>query len=122
MKGGNDSDGYILLCRTHRDAEETLKELEGDNDSDDNFSDSENIAERFGIFEEQGPSKSCWQKYQPKVWQLLEDPYSSKGAEVGSCPAGHKRFSHPELSSQTSNKCSLKTVMLCLMFANICEH
>ena len=43
--------------------------------------------------------------------------------EFANCTqARHKRFSHLELFSQTSNNCSLKTVMLCLMFANIYEQ
>ena len=37
-------------------------------------------------------------------------------------PSQTHTFSHLELSPQTSNKCSLKTVMLCKMFANIGEH
>ena len=53
--------------------------------------------------------------------QLIFDNQMQLGL-LNYTPARHKRFSHLELSSRTSNKCSLKTVMLCLMFANICKH
>ena len=58
------------------------------------------------------------------LWNFVNDLRYNyfKPVEHFASPARHKHFLHLKLSSQTSNKCSLKTVMHCLMFANICEH
>ena len=74
-----------MTYSTHRDAQETLAELDGggdDDDEDDNTMDDE-IARRFGIMEDNdGNRPSYWGMWRPKVWSLLEEPYSSKGAQV----------------------------------------
>lgn len=69
---------------THREAQETLAEFDGgDLDQQDDDFDEDDIAQRFGI-EEGGEQKqmSLWQKWQPKIWTLVEEPYSSRAAEV----------------------------------------
>ena len=69
-----------LTYRQHRDAQETLKAFEGvefENDFDDD-DDPFNMAE-----EERNESSSCWERWQPKVWSLMDDPQSSKLAKVG---------------------------------------
>ncbi len=71
-----------MIYRTHRDAQETLKELDGiDSDLTDS-DDEDNVAERFGIIEDDAPVKTCWEKWQPKMWTMLDDPYSTKAAWV----------------------------------------
>lgn len=66
-----------LTYRQHRDAQETLKGFEGvefqiDFEDDDPFMIEEEINERIG----------CWERWQPKVWSLMDDPQSSKLAKV----------------------------------------
>lgn len=69
--------------RTHRDAQETLKELEGNDDGDiSDEEDSSYVAQRFGIQEDVVRERTLWQRLQPKIWSLLEDPNSSRGAQV----------------------------------------
>ncbi|XP_037627655.1 potassium voltage-gated channel subfamily C member 4 isoform X1 [Sebastes umbrosus] len=67
-----------MTYRQHRDAEEALETFEPpDPDTDD----EREMPRRFGI--EDGPdrsSRSCCQVWQPKVWALFEDPYSSRAA------------------------------------------
>ena len=50
---------------------------------------------------------------------LLERKEDNLVVRPNSSPARHKRFSQLELSSQTSTKRSLKTVMLCF---NVCKR
>ncbi|KAK2168114.1 hypothetical protein LSH36_20g06035 [Paralvinella palmiformis] len=77
-----------MTYRSHRDAQETLKEL--NIQSDDNGTEEENaelnryIKERFGIeaADHDDVSQNCWERYRPKVWTLLEEPNSSRGAKV----------------------------------------
>ena len=69
-----------MQYRTHREAQETLAELDlGEEDEED---DDEDVALRFGIHEEDSPDLNCWQKWQPKIWTVLEEPSSSKGSQV----------------------------------------
>lgn len=67
--------------RAHRDAQDTLAEFDGDEDDD---SDEDNIAERFGIAEATGPNKTFWERWQPPIWKLVEEPSSSTAAQVSS--------------------------------------
>ena len=68
----------------HRDAQETLAKLTGndDNDSMDNSDDDDDVARIFGIQEEERQARGWYSKWQPRVWLLLEDPYSSRAATV----------------------------------------
>lgn len=73
-----------LTYRQHRDAQVTLAAFEGvefENEFDD---DDEPDMERFGftLSAENEPDKSCFEKYQPKIWTLMEEPHSSKLAKV----------------------------------------
>ena len=74
-----------MTYRTHRDAQETLKKMEGkeEDTSDEEYDDDEeNVAERFGLEEAEEPDQSCWKRYKTKIWTLLEEPQSSKGAQA----------------------------------------
>lgn len=73
--------------RAHRDAQETLAEMDGDDHNSDDEScrsqELEDIAEKFGIIEEHVTEKrSFWERYQPKIWRLLDEPKSSRAAKV----------------------------------------
>ena len=73
-----------LTYRQHRDAQETLAAFEGvefDNDFEDEL-DMEQYG--FAMTAEAEPTRSCYEKYQPRIWTLMEEPYSSKLAKVGS--------------------------------------
>ena len=67
-----------LTYRQHRDAQETLKAFEGiefqiDFEDDDTFNMiEEEVNERAG----------CWERWQPKIWSLMDDPQSSKIAKI----------------------------------------
>lgn len=70
--------------RAHRDAQETLAEFDdgvGD-DGEMDVEDEDEIAKRFGIVEKK-IDKPFWERWQPRIWSLLEDPKSSTGAKVG---------------------------------------
>lgn len=73
-----------MTYRTHRDAQETLAELDVGDDDEDEEDGMDNIAQRFGIHEDDMPKKSCWNSWRSKLWVLLEEPYSSLGARVSS--------------------------------------
>ena len=68
--------------RTHRDAQETLAEFDGGDFEPSDSEDEPNIAVRFGIEEADEPDLTCWERFQPKLWLILEEPYSSKAAQV----------------------------------------
>ena len=57
-----------------------------DHNSDDESCRSqelEDIAEKFGIIEEHVAEKrSFWERYQPRIWRLLDEPKSSRAAKV----------------------------------------
>uniref|UniRef100_A0A1I8HWG5 BTB domain-containing protein n=1 Tax=Macrostomum lignano TaxID=282301 RepID=A0A1I8HWG5_9PLAT len=59
--------------RTHRDAQETLAELNGGELSDDDDDDGENdTAKKFGIEEAAAPELTWWQRCRPRAWAWLE--------------------------------------------------
>lgn len=73
-----------LTYRQHRDAQETLAAFEGvefENDFDD---EEQPDFGRYGFTfaAETEPNVTWWQKYQPRIWTLMEEPYSSKLAKV----------------------------------------
>lgn len=76
--------------RTHRDAEEQLQEFGGLFAQEEESESDEDIAARFGIEEgadeaSDGAShglRGLWQLWQPKVWRVVDDPYSSLGAKL----------------------------------------
>ncbi|KAK5923570.1 hypothetical protein CgunFtcFv8_000529 [Champsocephalus gunnari] len=66
-----------MTYRQHRDAEEALETFEPpDPDTDDD----RDMPRRFGIEDCPDRSRSCCEIWQPKVWALFDDPYSSKAA------------------------------------------
>ncbi|XP_010777242.1 voltage-gated potassium channel KCNC4 isoform X1 [Notothenia coriiceps] len=66
-----------MTYRQHRDAEEALETFEPpDPDTDDD----RDMPRRFGIEDCPDRSRSCCEVWQPKVWALFDDPYSSKAA------------------------------------------
>lgn len=72
-----------LTYRQHRDAQDTLAAFEGvefDNDFDDEEPDLGRYG--FAFTAETEPNLTFWQKYQPRIWTLMEEPYSSKLAKV----------------------------------------
>ncbi|KAJ0037036.1 hypothetical protein NL108_016430 [Boleophthalmus pectinirostris] len=67
-----------MTYRQHRDAEEALDvfELNVDNGDED-----DDIGKRLGIEDVAADgSVSQWRKWQPVIWNLFEDPYSSRAA------------------------------------------
>ncbi|XP_064634045.1 potassium voltage-gated channel protein Shaw-like [Lineus longissimus] len=70
-----------MSYRTHRDAQETLAEFDGmdfENESDDDG----DIAKRFGIVEDAAPERGTWEVWKPKIWNILEDARTSRGAQI----------------------------------------
>lgn len=72
-----------MTYRQHRDAEEALDIFEPP-DPDDTDDDRE-ISRRFGIEDCPDRSRGCCEVWQPKIWALFDDPYSSKAARVSFC-------------------------------------
>ncbi|XP_060555933.1 potassium voltage-gated channel protein Shaw-like isoform X3 [Ruditapes philippinarum] len=73
--------------RAHRDAQETLAEMDGgdvmSNESDTESCHLEDIREKFGIIEEHSlESKSFWARFKPKIWKILDEPTSSTSAKI----------------------------------------
>ncbi|XP_051910841.1 potassium voltage-gated channel subfamily C member 4 isoform X1 [Hippocampus zosterae] len=74
-----------MTYRQHRDAEEALETFEPPEPDDDDADDDDEggggqAPRRFGIEECPGRSRSCCEVWQPKIWALFDDPYSSKAA------------------------------------------
>lgn len=67
-----------MTYRQHRDAEEALDIFEPPepDDTDDD------APRRFGIEDCPNRSRGCCEVWQPKMWALFDDPYSSKAARV----------------------------------------
>ncbi|XP_047433992.1 potassium voltage-gated channel subfamily C member 4 [Mugil cephalus] len=65
-----------MTYRQHRDAEEALDIFEPP-DPDDNDDD---MPRRFGIEDCPDRSRGCCEVWQPKIWALFDDPYSSRAA------------------------------------------
>ncbi|XP_057686669.1 potassium voltage-gated channel subfamily C member 4 isoform X1 [Corythoichthys intestinalis] len=68
-----------MTYRQHRDAEEALETFEPP-EPDDNTDDDGDMPRRFGIEECPGRSRGCCEVWQPKIWALFDDPYSSRAA------------------------------------------
>lgn len=101
------------IYRTHRNAQETLAEFDGkknddesgDGDEDDADDESVNVAERFGIIEEQPEkARSAWRTWRLKCWKLLDNPKSSVAAKV-------KYIVTTGLSPIRMNDCSIKQIL-----------
>ncbi|XP_054656135.1 potassium voltage-gated channel subfamily C member 2 isoform X3 [Dunckerocampus dactyliophorus] len=67
-----------MTYRQHRDAEEALDVFELNVDTGD---EDDEVAKRLGIEDVAADgSGSLWRKWRPVVWNLFEDPYSSRAA------------------------------------------
>ncbi|TNN82916.1 Potassium voltage-gated channel subfamily C member 4 [Liparis tanakae] len=66
-----------MTYRQHRDAEEALETFEP---PDPEAEEDREMPRRFGIEDSPGRSRGCCEVWQPKVWALFEDPYSSRAA------------------------------------------
>ncbi|XP_063064457.1 potassium voltage-gated channel subfamily C member 4 [Engraulis encrasicolus] len=69
-----------MTYRQHRDAEEALEIFEPP-EPEDNEDDRE-LARRFGIEDCPDRSRGCCEIWQPRIWALFDDPYSSRAARV----------------------------------------
>ncbi|KAI1893167.1 hypothetical protein AGOR_G00141120 [Albula goreensis] len=69
-----------MTYRQHRDAEEALDIFEPPDPEDTD--DDREFPRRFGIEDCQDRSRGCCEVWQPKIWALFEDPYSSPAARV----------------------------------------
>ncbi|XP_060912672.1 potassium voltage-gated channel subfamily C member 4 [Labrus mixtus] len=67
-----------MTYRQHRDAEEALDIFEPPEPEDTD--DEREMPRRFGIEDCPNRSRGCCEVWQPKVWALFDDPYSSKAA------------------------------------------
>ncbi|XP_036375987.1 potassium voltage-gated channel subfamily C member 2 isoform X2 [Megalops cyprinoides] len=69
-----------MTYRQHRDAEEALDVFEINVDNGEG--EDEEISKRLGIEDVVSPDGhvSRWKKWQPVIWNLFEDPYSSRAA------------------------------------------
>lgn len=76
-----------MTYRQHRDAEEALETFEPPEPEDTD--DERDMPRRFGIEDCPDRSRGCCEVWQPKVWALFEDPYSSKAARVSSPGVSH---------------------------------
>lgn len=68
-----------MTYRQHRDAEEALEIFEPPDPEDSE--EERDVPRRFGI-EDCPDRSSCGRNWQPKMWALFEDPYSSRAARV----------------------------------------
>ncbi|XP_062854433.1 potassium voltage-gated channel subfamily C member 4 [Trichomycterus rosablanca] len=69
-----------MTYRQHRDAEEALDIFEPPDPED--ADDERDVPRRFGIEDCPERTRSCYEIWQPKIWALFEDPYSSQAARV----------------------------------------
>ncbi|XP_016397686.1 potassium voltage-gated channel subfamily C member 1-like isoform X2 [Sinocyclocheilus rhinocerous] len=69
-----------MTYRQHRDAEEALEIFEPPDPED--AEDDQDMPRRFGIEDSPGRSRGCCEVWQPKIWALFEDPYSSRAARI----------------------------------------
>ena len=68
-------------CRQHRDAEEALDSFENTDGATPGADGCE--AKRFGRDEAVGDGATgWWRRWQPRIWELFEEPYSSTAARV----------------------------------------
>ncbi|KAE8623547.1 hypothetical protein XENTR_v10005648 [Xenopus tropicalis] len=71
-----------MTYRQHRDAEEALDIFENVEPEDGEEENKGSSPELLCIEERTDRSRGCWKVWQPKMWALFEDPYSSRAARV----------------------------------------
>ncbi|XP_055014785.1 potassium voltage-gated channel subfamily C member 4-like [Boleophthalmus pectinirostris] len=73
-----------MTYRQHRDAEEALEMFEPPEPEESE--EDRDVPRRFGIEDCPDRSRSCgrhcWRIWQPKIWALFDDPYTSRAARV----------------------------------------
>ncbi|KAK7135833.1 hypothetical protein R3I94_014492 [Phoxinus phoxinus] len=69
-----------MTYRQHRDAEEALDIFEPPDPEE--AEDDQDLPRRFGIEDSPDRSRGCCEVWQPKIWALFEDPYSSRAARI----------------------------------------
>ncbi|MEQ2303213.1 Potassium voltage-gated channel subfamily C member 2 [Ameca splendens] len=75
-----------MTYRQHRDAEEALDVFEL---NVDNCEEDDEIGKRLGIEDVAADGNaSLWRKWQPVIWNLFEDPYSSRAARLAFSGSG----------------------------------
>ncbi|XP_053705075.1 potassium voltage-gated channel subfamily C member 4 [Synchiropus splendidus] len=67
-----------MTYRQHRDAEEALETFEPPEPEDTD--DDREMPRRFGIEDRPARPRGCREVWQPRIWALFDDPYSSKAA------------------------------------------
>lgn len=71
-----------MTYTTHRDTQETLLTLDR-LDLDTDKPTEEDIMKKFGLENKfKGNQLTLWEKIQPRVWALFDEPYSSTTAKV----------------------------------------
>ncbi|MEE6492136.1 hypothetical protein FKM82_016485 [Ascaphus truei] len=68
-----------MTYRQHRDAEEALDIFENV-EPEDGEEEKESAPQLLCMDERPDRSKRCWRLWQPRIWALFEDPYSSRAA------------------------------------------
>lgn len=72
----------IIYNQQHRDTQETLAVLER-LDLDTEKPTDEELARKFGYEDAYAKGKvNWWHKLKPKLWSLMDEPYSSNAAKV----------------------------------------
>lgn len=95
----------------HRDTQDVLAILDR-LDLDTDKPTEEDIMKKFGLEEKYKAGElSCWQRIQPKIWALFDEPYSSNSAKVLALPP---LFSLHSYYIQLTLHISLATAGLCL--------
>lgn len=109
-----------MSYRQHRDAEEALEvfEMNVDNYEDDEY------GKRLGIEDVvyADGTGSRWRKWQPVIWNLFEDPYSSRAARVRAQRGVAKRLRAAPLllRFQTTPKLMHACRQVCSVFKSAC--
>ncbi|KAK6187042.1 hypothetical protein SNE40_006291 [Patella caerulea] len=71
-----------MTYTSHRDTQDVLTILDR-LDLDTDKPTEEDIMKKFGLEDEYKSGElNCWQRIQPKIWALFDEPYSSTGAKI----------------------------------------
>ena len=70
--------------RAHRDAQETLREFEGNNyDAESDDEEEIQMREKFGISGDfQVAEQSAWSRWRPRLWSFLDSPRAHRASKV----------------------------------------
>lgn len=118
-----------MTYRQHRDAEEALDIFEPPDPED---AEDEDVPRCFGIDDSTDRSRGCCVVWQPKIWALFEDPYSSRAARIiafvslffilvsitNFCLETHEAFNY--LHNCTDGTIEVKTIPALTVVEGIC--